>query len=171
MATAMSFSLIQLNGTVPGASLELDPAGPPVTIGRDQQRDIPVDDHLCSRLHARIWFDGSSWRVEDCGSRNGTFVNSRQIQNEPLQPGDAIRVGERLQVLIELGRVSVGAGWQPELIESTTSVAAGHGPEERGRRSTENKSDPDSVRMPRSFAGWSTNCTAARALRKSWRPC
>ena len=148
MATAMSFSLIQLNGTVPGASLELDPAGPPVTIGRDQQRDIPVDDHLCSRLHARIWFDGSSWRVEDCGSRNGTFVNSRQIQNEPLQPGDAIRVGERLLVLIELGRVSVGAGWQPELIESTTFVARVSATDQKNAvvGQLKNKSDPDSVR-------------------------
>lgn len=144
----MSFSLVQLNGTVPGASIELAPAGPPVTIGRDPQRDIPVDDHLCSRLHARVWFDGTAWRVEDCGSRNGTFVNSRQIENEVLQPGDAIRVGERLLVLIEQGHVSSGAGWQPELIESTTFVARVAAPDQKNAvvGQLKDKSDPDSVR-------------------------
>ncbi len=144
----MSFSLVQLNGTVPGASIELDPARPPVTIGRDPQRDIPVDDHLCSRLHARVWFDGTSWRVEDCGSRNGTFLNSRQIENEVLQPGDAIRVGERLLVLIEQGCVSSGAGWQPELIESTTFVARVAASDQKNAvvGQLKNKSDPDSVR-------------------------
>ena len=144
----MSFSLVQLNGTVPGASIELAPAEPPVTIGRDPQRDIPVDDHLCSRLHARVWFDGTAWRVEDCGSRNGTFVNSRQIENEVLQPGDAIRVGERLLVLIEQGHVSSGAGWQPELIESTTFVARVAAPDQKNAvvGQLKDKSDPDSVR-------------------------
>ena len=91
----MSFALVQLNGITPGTSIKLDPDGPPVTIGRDPQREFPVDDHLCSRLHCRLWFDGSAWRVEDCGSRNGTYVNSRQIDVEVLHPGDAIRIGDR----------------------------------------------------------------------------
>lgn len=119
----MPFSLVQLNGVTPGTSITLDPEGPPVTIGRDPQRDFPVDDHLCSRLHCRLWFDGSGWRVEDCGSRNGTFVNSRKIDVSVLHPGDAIRIGDRLMVLIEQGEKLTGSGWQPVLMESTTFLA------------------------------------------------
>ena len=118
----MGFSLVQLNGPTPGMSLSLDPNGKPVTIGRDPARDFPVDDHQCSRLHCRVWYDGQVWRVEDTGSRNGTFLNSRQIENEHLRSGDAIRIGERLFVFIEQGEVS-HAGWQPGQIESTTFIA------------------------------------------------
>jgi Nif-specific regulatory protein len=119
---AMTFALVQLNGPTPGVSITLDPKSKPVTIGRDPARDFPVDDTLCSRLHCRVWFDGQSWRAEDCGSRNGTFLNSRQIENEVLRPGDAIRIGERLFVFIEQGELD-HAGWQPGQIEHTTFIA------------------------------------------------
>lgn len=119
----MPFALVQLNGMSPGSSQALDANRPPVTFGRDPARDVPIDDHLCSRLHCRIWFDGSCWRVEDCGSRNGTFLNSRQIEQEILQPGDAIRIGDRLFVFIQQGEDTSGSGWQPALLESTTFIA------------------------------------------------
>jgi DNA-binding NtrC family response regulator len=118
----MSFSLIQLNGPTPGVSANLDVDSKPVTIGRDPARDVPVDDDLCSRLHCRVWFDGQAWRVEDCGSRNGTFLNSRRIENENLKPGDAIRIGDRLFVFIEQGELNP-AGWHPGQIENTTFIA------------------------------------------------
>ena len=118
----MTFALVQLNGPTPGVSINLDAEAKPVTIGRDPTRDFPVDDDLCSRLHCRVWLDGQSWRVEDCNSRNGTFLNSRQIENEILRPGDAIRIGERLFVFIEQGELD-HAGWQPGQIESTTFIA------------------------------------------------
>lgn len=120
--TFMDFALVQLNGSTPGASISLDPNGMPVTIGRDPTREFPVDDHQCSRLHCRVWHDGQAWCVEDCGSRNGTFLNSRRIENEHLKPGDAIRIGERVFVFFEQGEIN-HAGWQPGQIESTTFIA------------------------------------------------
>jgi pSer/pThr/pTyr-binding forkhead associated (FHA) protein len=76
--------LVLVNGPTPGASVQLAQDGAAVTIGRDASRDVPLDDHLASRLHARVWFDGSSWQIEDCGSRNGTTVNSRLIGRSAL---------------------------------------------------------------------------------------
>lgn len=144
----MSFALVQLNGTSPGNSLPLDAKAPPVTLGRDAARDFPIDDHMCSRLHCRLWFDGTCWRIEDCSSRNGTFVNSRKIGQEVLQPGDAIRVGDRLFVFIQQGAEASGAGWQPALLESTTFVV--RVPDSKQKDAVvgqlQGKGSPDSVR-------------------------
>ncbi|MCA9051552.1 MAG: sigma 54-interacting transcriptional regulator, partial [Planctomycetaceae bacterium] len=94
----MKYSLILLNGPSPGAGLTITEDTTEVTLGRDAARDLPIDDHHCSRLHARVWFDSQRWQVEDCGSSNGTFVNSRRIDRVTLRPGDIIRVGETLIV-------------------------------------------------------------------------
>ncbi len=144
----MKFSLVQINGTTPGASITLDPNAPPVTIGRDPDREIPVDDHQCSRLHCKVWFDGTDWRVEDCHSRNGTFVNSRRIETASLRPGDAIHIGERLLVFIQQGEPVSDAGWQPALLESTTFVARVPSAEQKDAvvGQLKGKSNPDSVR-------------------------
>ena len=90
----MTFSLVYVNGSNPGASVELDDQNRVITIGREASRDIPIDDHLASRLHARLSCKGDSWLLEDCGSRNGTLVNGQPIQQTPLQPGDLIRIGQ-----------------------------------------------------------------------------
>ena len=94
----MKHGLILLNGSSPGAGVTIVPEMKEVTLGRDASRDLPLDDNHCSRLHARVWFDSQRWQVEDCGSSNGTFVNSRRIDRALLRPGDVIRVGESLIV-------------------------------------------------------------------------
>ncbi|MEO2019313.1 MAG: sigma 54-interacting transcriptional regulator [Fuerstiella sp.] len=94
----MKYGLILLNGPTPGAGLSIAPEQDEVTLGRDVARDLPVDDDHCSRLHSRIWFDSQRWQIEDCGSSNGTFVNSRRIERAMLRPGDVIRIGETLIV-------------------------------------------------------------------------
>lgn len=94
----MKHGLILLNGPTPGAGLTIDSEVEEVTLGRDASRDLPLDDNHCSRLHARIWFDSQHWQIEDCGSSNGTYVNSRRIDRALLRPGDVIRAGESLIV-------------------------------------------------------------------------
>ncbi|MBM3998474.1 MAG: FHA domain-containing protein [Planctomycetes bacterium] len=88
-------SLIMLNGPSAGTTRHLtrDAA---VTIGRHPSREIPLDDDRASRLHARISYRADRWHLEDCGSRNGTYVNSQLVQQVVLEPGDLIRVGDRL---------------------------------------------------------------------------
>jgi DNA-binding winged helix-turn-helix (wHTH) protein len=63
-------------------------------LGRDPETDVPVDHVSVSRHHARIVIDGSVARLEDLGSKNGTFVrNERLVASVPLRDGDAIRLG------------------------------------------------------------------------------
>jgi transcriptional regulator with PAS, ATPase and Fis domain len=44
-------------------------------VGRDADCELVGDDASMSRRHAEVRFDGEAWRVEDLGSRNGTFLD------------------------------------------------------------------------------------------------
>jgi len=63
-------------------------------IGRDPAVHVPIDDGSVSRHHARIVIDGFAARLEDRGSKNGTFVHGRRVEGVvPLRDGDPIRLG------------------------------------------------------------------------------
>jgi Nif-specific regulatory protein len=82
---------------------------------------LPVDDNLCSRLHALIRWDSRNWHLKDCGSRNGTYLNSRRIDEAILRPGDVIRVGETL-IVFAREREPNDRSWHPVRIASSTFV-------------------------------------------------
>src|SRR5262245_20833444 len=69
-----------LNGERAGQTIEL--SGAAVTLGRHPNCDIRVTDDTVSRRHARIFARGGGYILEDLGSRNGTFVNGRQISGQ-----------------------------------------------------------------------------------------
>jgi len=63
-------------------------------IGRDQDSVVWVNDVSVSRHHARVVIDGAGARVEDLGSKNGTYVGSRRVKKtSPLGDGDELRLG------------------------------------------------------------------------------
>jgi len=63
------------------------------TIGRDAENDIVLPEPECSRRHCELIFQSGRWFIRDCDSRNGTFINDKQITGEHmLQPGDVIRI-------------------------------------------------------------------------------
>ena len=64
-----------------------------ITIGRDPANDIALHDGACSARHAQFVKDGAGWRVDDRGSRNGTFVNGEKVTTSRLNQGDKIQVG------------------------------------------------------------------------------
>lgn len=77
-----------------------------VVIGRrNQKREVGLDltpDDLVSRVHARIWVDGSDVMIEDLGSSGGTLLNGNAI-TEPtvLEPSDKVILGEtQLSIMI-----------------------------------------------------------------------
>src|SRR3712207_1457259 len=53
-------------------------------------------DSEISRVHARVFHDPSGrLTIEDLGSTNGTFVNGNRVSGQqPLNPGDEVRVGQ-----------------------------------------------------------------------------
>lgn len=68
-----------------------------MTIGRENDNDIPIDDQKASRHHARVDFDGKSYRVVDLDSTNGTHLaNARLLPGiaEEWTPEKALRIGD-----------------------------------------------------------------------------
>lgn len=71
----------------------------PITIGRESGNDIVVNDPEVSRRHAQITFQGGRFLVEDLGSTNGTFVNSRRISMAtPLNNNDTIDISDSVKI-------------------------------------------------------------------------
>ena len=70
-----------------------------LSIGRSEARDIILQkDTFISREHATLRFYDAQWWLEDCGSKNGTFVETiddEQRVTEPvmIDPGQLFRVG------------------------------------------------------------------------------
>lgn len=62
-------------------------------IGREGFCDIVLTKRTISRKHARVFFDGKQYRVEDLGSAHGTFLNGNRVSKSmPLKDGDRINV-------------------------------------------------------------------------------
>jgi pSer/pThr/pTyr-binding forkhead associated (FHA) protein len=71
--------------------LRPDPANP-VSLGRDPESDIFLDNAGVSALHAVIWKDGEDYVIEDTESRNGVVINGERFQRKVLAVGDEIQV-------------------------------------------------------------------------------
>src|SRR5262245_43315106 len=119
----MSFSLVLLNGGHPGTTLKLDEGTGVVTMGRHISNDLQLDDDRASRMHARLVYRADHWHLEDCGSLNGTYVNSQVIQQTVLESGDLIRIGDRLLLMVNEAGESSDKELQTSVFRATTSVA------------------------------------------------
>ena len=65
-----------------------------VSVGRDPQSDIFLDDITVSRLHAEVARDGARYSIRDVGSLNGTYVNRRLVDQGELSEGDEVQIGK-----------------------------------------------------------------------------
>ena len=67
---------------------------PETTIGRERRPGaIVLHDPNVSRRHAKLTFDGKTWRIHDLGSTNGTLVNDVDVESCVLRDGDLITLG------------------------------------------------------------------------------
>ncbi|HMM28099.1 MAG TPA: FHA domain-containing protein, partial [Aggregatilineaceae bacterium] len=67
---------------------------PELIIGRGGECGLVLPERQVSREHIRIYRAGETYYLEDLDSKNGTWVNGRQIKDEPvpLRDGDEINV-------------------------------------------------------------------------------
>ena len=84
------YALVVLTGKEPGKIIPIDKAR--VTIGRSGC-DIVLDDGELSRQHALIAINGTSARLEDLGSTNGTYVGENRIERTVLDDRSEFRIG------------------------------------------------------------------------------
>ena len=67
-----------------------------MSVGRDPDNDLPLNDKQISRHHARIEFDGQNYRIVDLNSSNGTFLGDTRLLPgvpEPWPADQAVRMG------------------------------------------------------------------------------
>jgi hypothetical protein len=62
-------------------------------VGRSPRASVSIEDRLVSMHHASMLWNGDRWILRDLGSRNGTFVDGRQLANEEQL---ALEVGMRI---------------------------------------------------------------------------
>ncbi|MCB9502798.1 MAG: SpoIIE family protein phosphatase [Deferribacteres bacterium] len=62
-------------------------------IGRDPESEIFLNDPSVSRKHARIYYQDSSFFIENLKSKNGVFINSEKVNHHRLKNYDMVQVG------------------------------------------------------------------------------
>lgn len=65
-----------------------------LTIGRKKNNDVIIDNLAVSSHHAKIDSVGDSFVLIDLQSKNGSFVNEKQVSSHWLQSGDTINIGK-----------------------------------------------------------------------------
>lgn len=103
----MQIAVAVMSGVEDGTVLDLFSAdngsmtdtGWTVSIGRREENDVCLrNDTYVSRYHALIHYRTGSWWLEDCNSKNGTFIedaddDARVSGTIPLEAGQFFRVG------------------------------------------------------------------------------
>ncbi|MEI7846193.1 MAG: FHA domain-containing protein [Chloroflexota bacterium] len=112
------YQLVMHSGPTPGKVFPLE--GDVITIGREADNGIVINDAEVSRKHTQLVFQGGKFIVTDLGSTNGTFINSKRLTEQHiLQPGEIISLGEQINLLFE----SV-----VQVDPNATMLSSGHAP-------------------------------------------
>lgn len=64
-----------------------------ITIGRDLENDLIIEQDIVSRKHAKIIYKDGNYIIVDLNSTNGTYVNHKLIKSHLLRSGDLITIG------------------------------------------------------------------------------
>lgn len=63
-------------------------------VGRNADNSIALEFNGVSRYHFKLLAQGESHVLEDCGSKNGTYLNNKKVEaNTVLSKGDIIKIG------------------------------------------------------------------------------
>jgi len=65
-----------------------------VTIGRERDNDIQIDDPAVSGYHAKLVSFFKPTYIQDLRSTNGTYVNGTRVVEHTLECGDIITIGK-----------------------------------------------------------------------------
>ncbi len=122
--------LIIVGGKTPAGEYPL--AGDLTSIGRHPSQVIQLLDRLVSKEHAVVEHTEEGFVIRDCGSRNGTFVNTDAITGPVLLAhGDKVLLGSTRMVFTEsAGKMSsstmTGVKIDKDPIESSIAAKLAH---------------------------------------------
>lgn len=96
--------LVVRKGPQPGERFYLE--RPSLTVGRDPESDIFLNDMTVSRSHAIFEQVGDEVSVRDAGSLNGTYVNGVCVDSAILSNGDVVQIGTFQMLYLTGGELS-----------------------------------------------------------------
>ena len=80
-----------------------------ITIGRNENNDIHINNLGASKVHARIFRRNEEYIIEDLKSTNGTLMNNKSIITAKLSGNDVVTIGKHnLYISIQDGRNADG---------------------------------------------------------------
>jgi len=79
-----------------------------ITIGRNEENTIQINNLAVSGFHARIDAAGSDYILTDLQSTNGTFVNDKRVVSQKLSHGDNVIIGKHVILFIGTGKEAEG---------------------------------------------------------------
>ena len=93
-----------------------------VKIGRSREADVQIDHPMLSRMHSEIrYIPGVAYVACDLESTNGTYVNSKRVDEAQLNDGDKLSFG-RLSYTVRLDLPEVGGDQDSDRTGEETSV-------------------------------------------------
>ena len=85
-------ALLVVGGDLNGNLFDLIDAQ--VGVGRNADNAIALEFNGVSRYHFKLLVSGDTHILEDCGSKNGTYLNNKKVETlTPLVKGDIIKIG------------------------------------------------------------------------------
>lgn len=100
----------------------------PVSIGREEENTIRLNDERVSRFHAKLQEDAGRIILTDLDSTNGTRVNGRPVQMRVLKAGDQVSIGRCLLLFgsrEEIAARAEKAKAEPRSSQSSHELAVG----------------------------------------------
>jgi two-component system response regulator HydG len=97
----MSAELIVVAGPLLGERFALGPAD--LKIGRAPAAQVRVTDVGAAWEHCVIRPQDGGYRIVDCRTGGGTYVNGLRVREQQLEPGDQIHIGETILAYREAG--------------------------------------------------------------------
>jgi pSer/pThr/pTyr-binding forkhead associated (FHA) protein len=123
----------ELQGALEGGGRRYELVGEQMSVGRDPEADVSIEDPAVSYTHAQITRHGDALYLRDLGSRNGTWVNGALVSMPyALREGDVVHLGEVDLVFRAVGgraAAAVPTGEAPAVAAMGQEVASPAAPE------------------------------------------
>jgi len=91
--------------------------GSPVTIGRQPDNVLPIDNPAVSGYHAKVYVEGGHYVLEDTESFNGTYIHNQRISKVVLKNGDKAIIGKHTLEFQDEARQGTAYGWSAGAID------------------------------------------------------
>ena len=78
---------------------------------------IRTDDAMVSRHHARIFWGGGGYVLEDLSSANGVYFQEQRVQSHLFKHGDAVRCGSLWLRFVDTAQIGQTSGTPPVMMQ------------------------------------------------------